>query len=152
MGELKKEGFDESILARVHSPIGLDISAVTPAEIAVSILGEIISVKNGGGQIAYAGSDVIRAIEEDRAGDLVSIVAKGGSAPRGIGSMLVLTKDGGVVGTIGGGNVENISIDRARELAGTDSREDLEFDVSAKGKLGMVCGGQVTVRIETLVE
>lgn len=152
MGELKKEGIEDATLARVYSPIGLDISAVTPSEIAVSILGEIIKVKNEGGQTAYAGTEVIRAIEEGQASVLVTIVDKGGSAPRGIGSMLVLKKDDGVVGTIGGGSVEKISIEKARELAGTDAREDLEFDVSAKGKLGMVCGGQVTVRVETIID
>jgi len=35
------------ILKRVHAPIGLDIGAVTPQEIAVSILAELIAVKHG---------------------------------------------------------------------------------------------------------
>src|SRR5581483_5031441 len=34
-------------LERVHAPIGLDIGAVTPQEIAVSILAELIAVKHG---------------------------------------------------------------------------------------------------------
>ena len=37
---------DEALL-RVHAPIGLDIGAVTPQEIAVSILAELIAVKHG---------------------------------------------------------------------------------------------------------
>ncbi len=36
------EGFDERALQRIHAPIGLDIGSVTPAEIAVAILGEMI--------------------------------------------------------------------------------------------------------------
>lgn len=35
-------GVSEAALARIHAPIGLDIGAVSPAEIAVSILGQII--------------------------------------------------------------------------------------------------------------
>jgi xanthine dehydrogenase accessory factor len=34
-------------LKRVHAPIGLDIGAVTPQEIAVSIVAELIAVKHG---------------------------------------------------------------------------------------------------------
>ncbi len=40
---MKAQGFEEAALARIHAPIGLDIGAVSPAEIAVSIAGEIIA-------------------------------------------------------------------------------------------------------------
>jgi xanthine dehydrogenase accessory factor len=39
---MRAAGFAEAALARIHAPIGLDIGAVSPAEIAVSIIGEII--------------------------------------------------------------------------------------------------------------
>ena len=38
---LKQNGFDEAAIGRIHAPIGLDIDAVSPPEIAVAILGEI---------------------------------------------------------------------------------------------------------------
>lgn len=38
---LKQEGFSEAEIGRIHGPIGLDIGAKSPAEIAVSIMGEI---------------------------------------------------------------------------------------------------------------
>jgi xanthine/CO dehydrogenase XdhC/CoxF family maturation factor len=43
---LESSGISESILQSVHAPIGLKISAVSPQEIAVAILAEIISVMN----------------------------------------------------------------------------------------------------------
>jgi xanthine dehydrogenase accessory factor len=39
---MRAQGFGETALARIHAPIGLDIGAVSPAEIAVSIMGEVI--------------------------------------------------------------------------------------------------------------
>ena len=40
---LTASGFTDADLARIHAPIGLDIGAVSPAEIAVSILAEIVA-------------------------------------------------------------------------------------------------------------
>jgi xanthine dehydrogenase accessory factor len=45
--ELASSQMPASALTRVHAPIGLDIGAVTPQEIAVSILAELIAVKHG---------------------------------------------------------------------------------------------------------
>ncbi|RLF58866.1 MAG: XdhC/CoxI family protein, partial [Thermoplasmata archaeon] len=45
---LLEEGFTLEDLARVHSPIGLSIGAETPAEIAVSIVAELIQERAGG--------------------------------------------------------------------------------------------------------
>jgi xanthine dehydrogenase accessory factor len=36
-------GFAEAAIARIHAPIGLDIGAVSPAEIALSIMAEIVA-------------------------------------------------------------------------------------------------------------
>ena len=48
------------VLQRVHAPIGLDIGAVTPQEIAVSILAELIAVKHGKFALTRRG----RAVDE----------------------------------------------------------------------------------------
>ena len=45
--KLLEEGFTQEDLSRVHSPIGLDIGAETPEEIAVSIVAEMIKVRRG---------------------------------------------------------------------------------------------------------
>jgi xanthine dehydrogenase accessory factor len=45
---LMEQGVSEEVLNKVHSPIGLELQAETPEEIAVSIMAEIISLRNGG--------------------------------------------------------------------------------------------------------
>ena len=45
---LRQEGASPDLLRRVYAPIGLDIHAKTPAEIALSITAEIVSVAKGG--------------------------------------------------------------------------------------------------------
>ena len=52
---LREEGMDAEQLSRVHAPIGLDIGAITPQEIAVSILAELIAVKHG--KVSNAGAE-----------------------------------------------------------------------------------------------
>jgi xanthine dehydrogenase accessory factor len=51
---LAKEGADPERVARVHAPIGLDIGAETPGEIAVAIVAEIVNVRRGGRAAAVA--------------------------------------------------------------------------------------------------
>lgn len=45
---LRDEGFGAAELARIRTPIGLDIGAETPAEIALSIMGEVTMLRRGG--------------------------------------------------------------------------------------------------------
>ena len=45
--QLLSEGMNPTLLTQVHAPIGLDIGAVSPQEIAISILAELIAVKHG---------------------------------------------------------------------------------------------------------
>lgn len=45
---LMKKGFKKDRLALVHTPVGLDIGAQTPEEIAVAIAAEVIQVNKGG--------------------------------------------------------------------------------------------------------
>ncbi len=46
--QLREMGLSEEKLAQVHSPIGLELNAETPEEIAVSIMAEIIMLRQGG--------------------------------------------------------------------------------------------------------
>jgi xanthine dehydrogenase accessory factor len=74
--ELTREGLNAELFDRVHSPVGLDIGAVTPEEIAVSIVAELIAVRRrtehalphmswfqSGRHIAEAASDEKEALQ-----------------------------------------------------------------------------------------
>ena len=54
---LQEEGLPADRLANVHAPIGLDIGAITPQEIGVSIVAELIAVKHG--KTAKAGAEAV---------------------------------------------------------------------------------------------
>lgn len=48
VARLRERGIDDSQLARLSSPIGLDLGGRTPAEIAIAVIAEIISLREGG--------------------------------------------------------------------------------------------------------
>ena len=74
--QLAAEGFDEERLARIHAPIGLDIGAETPAEIAVAIAAEMILAARGGtGEPLGERSNVVRYVKA-----LAAVAAAGRSA------------------------------------------------------------------------
>jgi len=50
-----EDKISEELIERVYAPIGLDIATETPAEIALSILGEVIKVRRGGDAASLSG-------------------------------------------------------------------------------------------------
>jgi xanthine dehydrogenase accessory factor len=47
VARLREQGFDDEAIARIHSPVGLDLGAATPEEIAVAILAEVVATRRG---------------------------------------------------------------------------------------------------------
>ena len=139
---LREEGFSQEMLDGVHSPIGLSIGGQTPAEIAVSIAAQLVQVR------AQRGPGAVRPPQEP--GVLCTIVEKHGSAPRGVGTWMLVRPDGTCAGTIGGGAVEYEAKNHALALWQSGGPEEVvEYDLShAAAELGMVCGGRVKVRFE----
>lgn len=78
---------------------------------------------------------------------LVTVVASSGSTPRGAGARMLITKDGRIAGTIGGGAVEYRSEQLAKTvLSQKDSRmEYFRLRKNQVEDLGMICGGDVNV-------
>jgi len=58
---LRRKGVTEQELARLHGPIGLDIGAVTPEEIAIAVLAEMTAVKYG--RTAQPLKDLLPAVQ-----------------------------------------------------------------------------------------
>jgi len=48
------DGISDDLLSNIHSPIGINIGAETPEEIAVSIVAELIKVRRGSKLVKYA--------------------------------------------------------------------------------------------------
>jgi len=66
--ELQKEGIAREMLERVHAPVGLDIGAILPEEIAISIVAELIAVKRNSQaelpRMRVAQEKILRALGE----------------------------------------------------------------------------------------
>ena len=136
---LRKAGFTEEQIGTIFAPIGLSIGAVTPAEIAISILGQVIQEKN-----KYHAASADRALLESREpGTLCVILEKRGSAPRGVGSMMFVRKDS-TLGSVGGGEPEYRVIRHAREHSGFSVMEYALNNAAANG-LDMICGGTIKI-------
>ena len=72
LGRLRELGFDDAALARIHAPVGLDIGARSTAEIAVSILAQVLQVLR----------NADRRAEADRGAAPEGAPGETGAAPR----------------------------------------------------------------------
>ena len=62
---LEREGYSPAEFARVHAPVGLDIGALTPEEIAISITAELIAVRRNAQNIPHKTVKVTQAAAHD---------------------------------------------------------------------------------------
>ena len=150
MDLLTEKGYPAGQLSEVHAPIGIRIGGQTPKEIAVSILAQLIEVKNSEQPSSYVDDGMKELLQSDRDMVLARIIEKKGSAPRGVGSRMLVDRDGIAGGTIGGGKIEFEAEKRAKQLAidGGSMIESYRLDTESAGSLGMWCGGEVTVFFE----
>jgi xanthine dehydrogenase accessory factor len=156
--ELIEEGFSSELLEQVHAPIGLSIGAETPEEIAISIMAELIQVKNTTHKISIYDDELLSYIADDKDTDeygiLCTIVKKKGSAPRECGTKMLILPNNKIIRTIGGGCAEAKVIETGRYmLSENNNHPKLELvDMTAEEAEieGMVCGGTILVYMEKI--
>jgi len=156
--QLKEEGAAPEILESIYAPIGLSIGAVTPAEIAVSVLAEIIAHKRKGHLRVdcYADLDLIKQLaelKENEKAAVVTVVSTKGSVPREAGAKMLVFYDGRTCGSIGGGCAEAQVAGWCREVIQNGGYALKKVDMADSAEEdGMVCGGMMEVLIENLCQ
>ncbi len=155
---LMEEGMPKERIEQVHTPIGLDIGGITPPEIAISILSELILYKRkeqkkinqyqNHSDVDYEVIEQLSIDKEEKA--IVTIVETKGSVPRHKGAKMLVYPDGRIIGSIGGGCSESAVIGTARGLIGSGRYKVEEVDMTGDvaEEEGMVCGGKLWVLIE----
>ena len=152
--QLEAKGVCREALDGVHTPIGLKIGAETPEEIAVSVMAEIIQVKNAGSAKGGYSPELLDAVldpDDSREKVLATIISRKGSAPRSVGTKMLIRADGTTVDTIGGGCIESEVIQKALLMMRAEEGFRLctvDMTADAAEDEGMVCGGVVEVMLE----
>ena len=87
---------------------------------------------------------------EGRGVALATVVETWGSAPRPVGSHLVIDRDGNFEGSVSGGCVEGAVVGEAADVIADDRPRMLEFGVADETawRVGLSCGGRIAVYVE----
>jgi xanthine dehydrogenase accessory factor len=155
--DLRSEGFDAGRIQRICSPIGLAIGAVTPEEISISILSEMIQRKRKDERDAFLTNrsdmeaEMIPFLAKvDIPSALVTVIETVGSTPRNAGAKMLVGETGILKGSVGGGCSESDVMHKARSIIGTGKWEIVTVDLTQEDAEdeGMVCGGTMKMLIE----
>ncbi len=157
---LLEEGYDPESVEEIRMPVGLKIGSVTPAEIAVSVLAELISVRH---EMAVQCQDpseaeesVLRLLAKNKTCVEAAVLKTSGSSPRKPGARMIVWPDGSIDGSIGGGLAEAKAIEEAMKMMGTDKTRvihvqmtDIPDNIHDEE---MPCGGSMEVLLCAVLE
>ncbi len=102
-------------------------------------------------------NDILKTAEvwrrQGRGVAIATVVETWGSAPRPVGSHLVIDKDGNFQGSVSGGCVEGAVVTEAIDVIDDGKPRMLEFGVADETawQVGLSCGGRIRVYVEKLV-
>src|SRR5262245_36683156 len=111
---------------------------------------------NGGSLMLTRDEDILKAAEDwrkqGRGVALATVVETWGSAPRPVGSNLVIDQEGNFLGSVSGGCVEGAVVTEAIDVIDSGKPKMLEFGVADETawKVGLSCGGTIRVFVEKL--
>ena len=88
--------------------------------------------------------------DEGRAVAVATVVETWGSAPRPVGSNLVIDEEGNFLGSVSGGCVEGAVVTEAIDVIESGKPKTLEFGVADETawRVGLSCGGTIRVYVE----
>jgi xanthine/CO dehydrogenase XdhC/CoxF family maturation factor len=98
--------------------------------------------------------DILKVAEDwrrqGRGVALATVVETWGSAPRAVGSSLVIDQEGNFLGSVSGGCVEGAVVTEAIDVIESGKAKMLEFGVADETawKVGLSCGGTIRVFVE----
>lgn len=93
--------------------------------------------------------NLVKRVEEDGRVALITLAAIRGSTPREAGARMIISRDGAILGTVGGGALEYRLISEARAALADEHWLTRPCDLPLGPDLGQCCGGHVTYLIET---
>ena len=93
-------------------------------------------------------------LRDKKNGTIATVIARAGSAPRDVGAKMFIGEDGVLYGTIGGGRLEHDTCQEAMSMMGKGGPKVLHIRMDAKevASNGMICGGDVDVLLEPVLE
>lgn len=161
--QLLIEGCPAELINKVNAPIGLKIGAITPEEIAISIIAQVISYRrlsrtstSETASVKVNWPELDRPVLEELCKDtgepkaLITVIATKGSVPRKAGAKMLVWPYGKIMGSIGGGCSEGEVINTARQMIGSGGLRIQDIDMTGQiaEDEGMVCGGIMNVLLE----
>ena len=156
--QLLEQGADPARVEALYAPIGLSIGSQTAEEIALSILAQVVAVKNARPQTEGFPPALLDAMEQtEQAGRpavLAQIVARHGSTPREVGAKMLVLPDGIAAGSVGGGVMEYRTVQAAQQmLADGSTQKLLHLTMDGKNDDAAIaaCGGSMELLLHRLM-
>lgn len=158
---MERESYSRELLTRIHTPIGIRIQSNTPKEISISILAELIDVRNTVPSAADRNelelTDVPDGLLQALATGtepcvLATVIDTSGSTPVGTGALMTVNRAGETCGTVGGGCGEHQVVMEALNVlqSGHSQQVEIEMNNEIAAEEAMVCGGRMSVWLEVI--